>query len=170
MLVAPTVNSATAGSLGPAADQPQQESTFAMELKRSRSGPTAKSNPALLGRTDSTPVHILVKLDYDPIVDYPGDIPGLAATSPNKTGIKLKQNKAVDAYTRYVATYESKVLDRVVERIPEAKVHQSFRTIYGGVAMTLPANRIGDLLSIEGVVAVQPDSLERPLSAPPRPP
>ena len=108
-------------------------------------------------------VHILVKLDYDAVANYDGDIPGLAATNPEKTGRKLKQNKdAVDAYTRYVIAYESQVLDRIKARIPTAKVRQSFRTIYGGVAMTLPANRIGDLLSIDGVVAVQQDSLEQP--------
>lgn len=139
-----------------------------MKLARPHSGPSAKSDPALLGRTDATPVHVLVKLDYDPVMNYQGDIPGFAATSPQKTGVKLKQNQsAVDAYTGYVASYESKVLDRVRKRIPEVKVRQSLRTIYGGVAMTLPANRIGALLSIEGVVAVQPDSLERPLSAAP---
>jgi len=154
-----------ATSLVLAPTQPEQSSSFAMKMERSHPGSAAHSDPALLGRTDSTPVQVLVKLDYDPVMNYQGDVPGLAATSPEKTGVKLAQNQAaVNAYNRYAAIYEAKVLDRVRHRIPEASVRESFRTIYGGVAMTLPANRIADLLSIDGVVAVQRDSLERPVS------
>src|SRR5439155_628159 len=94
-----------------------------------------------------------------------GERSGYAATSPKKTGKKLKQNQAaVGAYMGYIAAYESTVLDAVKGRVPTATVRQSFRTVYGGVAMTLPANKIGDLLSVQGVVAVQEDSLEQPLT------
>ena len=127
-------------------------------------GRIAQSDPALLGRTDSTLVHVMVRLDYDPVASYEGDIPGLAATSPQKSGRKLRENRAaVDAYTRYVIAYESEVLDRVKAKVPTAKVRQYFRTVYGGVAMILPANRIDDVLSIDGVVAVQRDAIEQPL-------
>jgi len=127
-----------------------------------------QSDPALLERTDATPVNVLVKLAYDPVARYEGDVPGLAATNPRTTGKKLGENKAaVDAYTAYVSAYESRVLAQVSSKIPDAKIHQSLRTVYGGVAMTLPANRIGDLLSIEGVVAVQRDSVQKTLPAAP---
>jgi len=90
-------------------------------------------------------------------------VPGYAATSPKKTGKKLKQNKAaVDAYTQYAAGYEAQVLAQIASRIPAAKIGQSFRVVYGGVAITLPANKISDLLAIGGVVAVQRDNLEQP--------
>ena len=158
------VDAAPGHRLAPDATQPQQNETFTMKGPKSTHRRSAQSDPALLGRTDAALVAVLVRLDYDAVVNYEGGVPGLAATSPEKTGRKLAQNKAaVDAYTRYVIAYESKVLDRVKDRIPAAKVGQSYRTIYGGVAMTLPANRIADLLSIEGVLAVQTDSLERPL-------
>src|SRR5262245_62814281 len=42
----------------------------------------AQTDPALLGRTDSTPVNVVVKLDYDSVATYAGSINGLAATSP----------------------------------------------------------------------------------------
>ena len=125
--------------------------------------------PGSPGRTDATPVDIMVKLGYDPIASYDGDIAGLEATNPQKTGKKLKDNKAaVDAYTRYVIAYETEVLDRIKAKIPPAKVRQSFRAAYGGVAMTLPANKIDDLVAIDGVVAVQRDSVEQPAGAPRR--
>jgi hypothetical protein len=165
-LAAPGAHAAPPAGLALSPDQPQQEDTIAMKAPHSRAARTAQTDPALLGRADATLVHVLVKLDYDPVASYEGGVPGLAATSPAKTGLKLAQNKAaVDAYTRYVAAYEAKVLARIEARIPTAKVRKSFRTVYGGVAMTLPANRIGDLLAIDGVVAVQPDSLERPTGA-----
>jgi hypothetical protein len=165
MVAGLVVNSAFAGGLALTPAQPQQENTIVVKAAKSRLGGTAQSDPALLGRTDASLVNVLVKLGYDPVANYDGDVPGFAATSPEKTGKKLKQNKAaVEAYTRYVVAYESKVLDRIKANVPTAKVRQSFHTIYGGVAMTLPANRIGDLLSIDGVVAVQQDSLEQPLT------
>ena len=46
----------------------------------------------------------------------------------------------------------------------QADIPITFRTVYGGVSMTLPANKVGDLLSVNGVVAVQEDALEQPLT------
>jgi hypothetical protein len=169
VLAALGANPTSAGNLALSPTQPQQGTTFVMKPAKSRLGRIAQSDTALLGRADATLVHVLVKLDYDPVASYDGDVPGFAATSPGKTGKKLAQNKAaVEAYTGYVTAYESKVLERVRLKVPAAKLRQSFRTVYGGVAMTLPANRIGDLLAIEGVVAVQQDSLEQPLPRAPQ--
>ena len=42
----------------------------------------AKTDPALLGRTDRTPVRVVIKLDYDSIATYERELEGLAATSP----------------------------------------------------------------------------------------
>ena len=163
VLTALLASAVTAANLAPTPTQPKPDNTIMMQGGKARPAGIVPSDPALLGRTDSTLVPILVKLDYAAVTDYDGDIPGLAATNPQRTGKKLNQNKAaVDAYTRYVIAYESKVLDRINTKISSATVRQSFRTIYGGVAMTLPANRIDELLSIEGVVAVQRDSLEQP--------
>jgi hypothetical protein len=161
LLIAADARSASSGNLTLAPNQPKQESTITRDEKSPVAGRAAQSDPALLGRRDSTPLRILVKLAYDPVSSYGGGLPGLAATSPAKTGKKLSQNKAaVDAYTEYTVAYEAKVLDRIRKQIPTAKVEQRYRAVYGGVAMTLPANRIGDLLAIDGVVAVQADTRE----------
>jgi len=168
-LAAPVADAAPNGNLTLAPIQPQQDNTIVKSGAKSRIESIPQSDPALLGRTDATPVGIIVKLGYDPIASYDGDIAGLAATNPQKTGKKLKDNKAaVDAYTRYVIAYETEVLDRIKVKIPPAKVRQSFRVAYGGVAITLPANKIGDLVAIEGVVAVQRESVEQPAGAPRR--
>src|SRR5687767_15138766 len=43
----------------------------------------AKTDKALLNRTDSTVVSVVVKLDYDSTSTYAGGIAGLSATSPS---------------------------------------------------------------------------------------
>ena len=152
-------------SLAPTVAQPQADTAFTGSPVKSRLGQIARTDPSLLGRTDSTLVHVVVKLDYDAVASYEGNVPGYEATSPKKTGKKLKHNKAaVDAYTRYAAGFERKILDRVKAKVPQMNLRESFRNAYGGVTMTLPANAIGQLLSVEGVVAVQQDSLEQPLT------
>ena len=47
---------------------------------------------------------------------------------------------------------------------PTALIGQSLRTVYGGVALTVPANEIDEVLAIPGVVAVQQDKLNQPLT------
>ena len=49
----------------------------------------AKTDRSLLGRTDATPVNVMIKLDYDSIATYGGTVTGLAATSPSVTGKAL---------------------------------------------------------------------------------
>jgi len=156
----------SATSLTLTTDQSQQGDTIVKHGQKSQLEPVMQSDPSLLGRADPTEVNIIVKLGYEPIASYGGGIAGLAATNPQKTGKKLKENKvAVDAYTRYVIAYESDTLARIKAKIPSAKITQSFRAAYGGVAMTLPANRIDDLVAIDGVVAVQKDSAEQTMGA-----
>src|SRR3954463_525639 len=97
----------TATNLTPTPTQPTQDNTIVMKGGKTRPAGIPPSDPTLLGRTDSTLGAHLVKLDYDAVTNYDGDIPGLAATNPDKSGKKLTQNKAaVDAYTRYVTAYE----------------------------------------------------------------
>jgi subtilisin family serine protease len=129
-------------------------------------GKIAQSDPALLGRSDSTPVNVMVKLDYDSVATYSGGVQGLAATSPKATGKKLKQNKAaVDAYTSHVADVEQDIVSDIHNAVSDETVRSSYRVAYGGVEMQLPANQIDELLSVDGVVAVQQDSLEQPLTS-----
>ena len=127
-----------------------------IEGAKSRTGRIAETDPALLGRSDSTPVNVLVKLDYDSVATYAGGVQGLAATSPKATGKKLKQNKgAVDAYESHVAGVESDIVSEIEGAVSGETVRASYRIAYGGIAMQLPANEIDDLLAVEGVVAVQ---------------
>jgi subtilisin family serine protease len=132
---------------------------------KSRSGALAQTDPDLLGRNDATPLLVVIKLDYDAVASYTGDIAGLAATSPEATGRSLEDNKAaVDAYLDHVARFEARVRADIEAAVPAADLAGSFQVAYGGVAATVPANQIGALLEVQGVAAVQQNSLEQPLT------
>ena len=137
-----------------------------IEGAKSRTGRIAETDPALLGRSDSTPVNVLVKLDYDSVATYTGGVQGLAATSPKATGKKLKQNRgAVDAYQAHVAGVEGDIVSDIGGAVSGGTVRASYRIAYGGISMQIPANEIDELLSVDGVVAVQQDTLNQPLTS-----
>ena len=139
------------------------DSTFSSA--KSPTGKIAQTDPALLGRTDATPINVVIKYDYDATASYAGGVAGLEATSPSVTGKKLKNNKAaVDAYEQYAKQVSANISSAVTAALPSAVIGQEFVTAYGGVSAQIPANSVADLLKVAGVAAVQSDSLEQPLS------
>jgi subtilisin family serine protease len=124
----------------------------------------AQTDESLLGLTGTAPTPILVKLDHDPLATYTGEVTGLAATSPAVTGDPLDGDSAERSYEAYLADQEAEFTAALSRAVPDAEVRQSLRTVYGGVAATVPANRIGDVLAIDGVAAVQADELHEPLT------
>jgi hypothetical protein len=136
-----------------------------LEGFKSSSSGLAKTSPGLLKRTDSTLVPVMIKLDEDALASYRGGVKGLAATSPSATGRPLDPgSKAARDYTAYLAGNEKAFKAALVNVAPAASVGTSFRTVYGGVAARVPANKVRDILGIDGVVAVQADKLQKPLT------
>ncbi|HEY5248785.1 MAG TPA: S8 family serine peptidase, partial [Dermatophilaceae bacterium] len=128
---------------------------------KSPSGRLAQSDKALLARTDPTPVHVMVKLDYDAAASYKGDIEGLPATSPSVTGRQLSgKTPAEQAYHRYTSQIDRSFRAAVAKRLPSARTGQSATTVYGGVTLTVPANQVKTLLRIADVSAVQRDTIQ----------
>jgi subtilisin family serine protease len=139
------------------------QSGAVINTAKSTSGKLAKSDPALLARTDGAEVNVMVKVDVDAVASYKGDVRGLAATSPGRTGKKLKQNaKAVSAYSAYVTKVVDKASKDIAKSVKGATTGKAYVTAYGGLAVRLPANQVKNLLKVPGVVAVQADTLEQP--------
>ena len=137
------------------------DSTYSVE--KSPSGNLAETDPSLLGRTDATPVQVMIKYDFDATASYSGGVDGLAATSPAVTGVPLDANTAaVAAYDNYAEGQTALISSAVQAEVPEAQLGSDFQTAYGGVAATIPANSVSDLLNVPGVAAVQLDSLSQP--------
>ncbi|HEY3262437.1 MAG TPA: S8 family serine peptidase [Pseudonocardiaceae bacterium] len=122
----------------------------------------AETDPSLLGRSDAAPLQVVIKLDYDSVATYGGGIQGLEATSPSVTRRNLSQSSAaVQRYEAHIAGKEQAFTAELARRVPQAVIGQSLRTVYGGVAARVPANRVADVLAIPGVVAVQADALNK---------
>ncbi len=123
----------------------------------------AQTDPSLIGRSDATPVAVMIKFDFDATASYGGGVAGLAATSPAVTGVPLDANTgAVAAYDNYADGQTALISTAVQQEVPEAVIGSTYQTAYGGVAATIPANAVADLLNVPGVAAVQLDSLNQP--------
>ena len=161
---------APAESLGAAAQQQRFTVTplvpaSRVEGAKSASGRIAQTDESLLGLSSDAPVNVVVKLDYDAVASYAGQIEGLPATSPAETGKPLNmQSNAAQSYLDYVRDIEQRFLARLDTRVPDADVGRVLRVAYGGVALTVPGNEVDELLKLPGVVAVQDDSPEQLLT------
>ena len=107
----------------------------------------------------------MIKLDYDAIAAYQGGIADLAATSPSVTGRALTGRSAAErTYEAHVADQEEAFIAALQAAVPSAEVRRSFRIVYGGISATIPADSVEKILAIDGVVAVQENELEQPLT------
>jgi hypothetical protein len=139
--------------------------TSAAEGDRAPSSRLAQTDEALVERTDRTPVAVVIKLDYDSAATYEGGVAGLAPTSPAVTGNDLSTaDPAVQAHDAFAAEQEAAAIAAIEAVVPQATFGQSLRLVYGGITATVPANRIKDILRVDGVVAVQEDTLLEPLT------
>ncbi|MGI8721221.1 MAG: S8 family serine peptidase [Geodermatophilaceae bacterium] len=155
-LAAPEVPDLTAG--GPL-------STERVSVPKAATSRLAQSDPSVLEAAGTEITAVVVKLDYDSLATYEGDLPGYAATSPSVTNAPFDRgSQAARRYEGLIAGIESGFVAALRAAVPGAVVGRQLRTVYGGVALTLPANRAGDLLALPGVVAVQRDSLAQPLT------
>jgi subtilisin family serine protease len=128
---------------------------------KSTSGQLAQTDASLLGLDSDDPVNVVVKLDYDAVASYAGQIEGLPATSPSATGKPLNmRSDASQEYLDYVREIEQRFLARLGTRVPDADVGRVLRVAYGGVALTVPGDEVAELLKLPGAVAVQDDSPE----------
>jgi len=140
--------------------------TTASEYAVSKTAPRSvyKTDPSLLGRKSSKLVPVMIKYAFTPAASYAGGITGLRATSPRVTHKALRKNfDAFDRYQRFAHAKVQRINARIKHAFPRARLGQSLTVAYGGVAARVPANRIGSLLSVPGVVAVQKDALNQPL-------
>ena len=134
-----------------------------IEAAKSFTARLAQSDPSLLGKTGSNLVRVMVRLDYDPVASYFGGIRGLSATSPEVTKKALSANgAAVAAYRQYLDRQDARIVHDIEVKIPDIQIGRSFHIGFGGIMATLPANRVDDLLAVDGVVAVMKDKIAKP--------
>lgn len=158
---APTSTAAEPGDLTATPLSP----TSRVEGFKSATSALAKTSPGLLKRTDSALVPVMIKLDQDSLASYRGGVGRLAATSPAATGRAIDvKSKAAKAYSAHLAAKEASFAASLNAVAPASKLGQSFRVVYGGVSALVPANKVADILEIDGVVAVQADTVNQLLT------
>jgi hypothetical protein len=132
---------------------------------KAQSSQLAQTDPSLLGLSGTKALRVMIKLDYDPSASYTGTIAGFAATSPSVTGHKLTgKSNAERAYGQYMKAQRSAFSSELASAVPNATVGEAFDTVFGGVSATIPANSVSRILALPGVVAVQADTLNQPLT------
>jgi hypothetical protein len=156
------------GKPAPTAKQLTAQQLAAPSRVRADKAPSsrlARTDQALLRRTDSAPVSVMIKLDYDAVASYRGGVSGFQATSPSVTHKALTGKSAAERrYDGYAAKQEDKFVTALKRLVPQAKVGRSLRLVYGGIAATVPANRLKDVAAISNVAAVQRDAMAKPLT------
>jgi hypothetical protein len=107
----------------------------------------------------------MIKLDYDAVAAYAGGIEGLEATSPSVTGVELTGSTAAEqAYGQHVNAKEREAVAALQATVPGVAVGRSVQTVYGGISAVIPASAVEQVLAIDGVVAVQYNDLNKPLT------
>ena len=159
--VAIGVASGASTGLTAAQQQPTQASTYV--AAKYANGSLAKTDPSLLGRTDSKLVPVMIKYAVTPTASYAGGIKGLKATSPRVTHKSFAKNAlTVKRYERFAGAKVKRINLSVKRAVHRAKLGTAFTIAYGGVAARVPANKISKLLAVPGVLAVQKDTLNQP--------
>ena len=122
--------------------------TDVVSADKSLTSRVAENDRALLRRTDSRPVQVMIKLDYDSTATYQGGVAGLAATSPSVTGQPLTGAHRARAQVRGLRGRARRTRSQGRHqgrgRRPRLR-HVACARVYGGVAAVVPANQVADL-------------------------
>ena len=150
-------------TLAPSGAQPQLDGR--VTGAKSATSRLAVTDPQLLARNDAAMVNVVIKLDVDSVAVYDGGIADLAATSPRVTGKPLdRRSAAVKAYSAFIGSRQDAFSAALHKAVPSARLGIRLDTVYGGVAARIPASAVEAVLKIKGVIAVQADKLEHPLT------
>ncbi|HEY8543607.1 MAG TPA: S8 family serine peptidase, partial [Acidimicrobiales bacterium] len=136
-----------------------------IDAPKAPSSQLAQSDPELVARRDAASVNVMVKLDYDSVATYAGGVDDLEATSPSVTGEELTgESAAEEEYQEYIDDRKAEIVADMEAAVPQVEVGDSLDIVYGGVVATVPANKVKDLLEVDGVVAVQENDLRQILT------
>jgi len=109
-------------------------------------------------------VHVIVKLDEEPVANYRGGIRGLDATNRFATGSARLDPRApaVTAYRAHLAARHAAFERTALGVLPDARVLYQYDVVIGGLAMRVRESEIPALRALPGVVAVYRDDGAQP--------
>ena len=127
------------------------------------SGPAPAGADGGDARSASRSIGIVVRLADPPVARYSGGIAGFAPTSVDGTGRRLKaRSSAVASYRARLAAGQDAFVSAARAVVPQAEVLHRYQMVLGGVALRVPADAVGAIAALPGVVAVYRDQLLHP--------
>jgi len=108
----------------------------------------------------------IIRLADEPVATYNGDIAGFAATNPAVLGTrKISQDASVDAYLGYLQN----VQEAFINQMNSVTGHQvetkfTYQYAYNGMAVELTSAEAEAVSKMDGVLAVQRETIEHPLT------
>jgi subtilisin family serine protease len=118
--------------------------------------PIAKSEGGHGGNVAASPNGIyIIQMINEPVVAYTGDIPGLAATKPDK-GQKINPNSP--DVIKYVAFLDARH-DEVLSKVGGGQKVYDYHYSFNGFAARLSLEQANQLTTVSGVLNVSPDQL-----------
>jgi len=107
-------------------------------------------------------VGIIVQLEGESLATYRGDIPGIPATSPRSAGQPRLDPESPQsrAYLDYLDKQHRAFVQSVSRVAPSARVLHTYRTVFNGMAMVVPADAVKEVAQLPGVAAVFVDELQ----------
>ena len=115
-----------------------------LDVHAARSRSPARSretDPSLLGRTGSTPVNVMIKYDFDATASYAGGVVGPRGDEParDRQVAEGRTTRPCRPTSSTRPTVTSKITRRRRDRRCRARRSgESYQTVYGGVAATVP--------------------------------
>ncbi len=109
----------------------------------------------------------MIKLDYDSTATYTGGVRGPGRDQPgrHRPAAHRHRPRAGAGLVRPTSPTRSARSSPPIDwAVPEATFSGSLRRVYGGVVAQVLANRVADVLAIPGVVAVQQNATNQPLT------
>ncbi|MCH7231877.1 S8 family serine peptidase, partial [Glycomyces sp. L485] len=121
--------------------------------------PVASGDPALSVPPSSfKDGRYIVQFADEPVAVYDGDVPGLAATTPDEDESIDFGSAAVQDYRDHLA----EVRDDVLDAVPGVEPAAEYDTAFNGAAVELTAAEARELARDERVAAIVPDRLREP--------
>jgi len=104
-------------------------------------------------------VGVIVKLEDAPLASYRGGVEGLAATDAAVTGEKRLDIRSERSrlYIEHISRKIGATEKNIQAIAPQARVTHRYPVVFGGFALRVPQEKVGEIANLPGVKAVYPD-------------
>ena len=115
--------------------------------------------PAASQPSQVAPQRFIIELNSPAVAKYQGGIESMAATAPKKGQKVNVQSAPAQSYASFLAKEQSQFVSELAKKVPNAKVEQSFKTLFNGVTIVGQGLSIEQLAAMPNVKSVYPETM-----------